>query len=716
MKTLSKKSLVVLFSLIAVLMFAVCATFVAGNAKASEPTTPPAITMVKGASARVGGDKVNGLRFIAGMSNEDYGWFANNVGEEKAYASVKFGMVIAPANYLVAGKEFTEANLFGESAIYDWATYQDGEWVYNGKNGEVVDGVKTPVRIINIVADEMSTYIDDPSLMVVTGAIKDYKEYNIVRDFVGRGYYQLFDVAGNVLKTELASYAGNDVDNNTRSMIEVVQSSIENDVLDEDQLKSAKETYLDTIADNLTVKNYKVEVMLNKTVAGNEYNGTDTQADVSTVIYTSESEAKNKTEFKLNSWKSSSDAMQVVDGIVTGKVCGFGYWITSELFPDLAIAGEVYTPIASRADLDALGFDYREDQNADKWAYGMRYRLTNDIDYSTDTSTYGSFRMNDGNGTQDMWDRYLIPIAACIDGGSMLGAGFSNGLLEWGVFGELGRDGLRFQAILDGNGYAIKNAVIPYGTVFCYGQGQNSIINNNFIGSIYNGGQLKNIAFTSLTFENPSHLANNTANPYYTDKNPNNDGKALKTNGYIQGSGIFSYNYGSAGGMNASNRAGLVGMVGNAVIENVYVEAVVSNGTYGNGENGLIVAKIEADMETGGVMPVLVKNCITKVSMELSNVGYSEGDHSFNSGFGAVIGRSLASAESVQNCFAIASYQVYDVTGGPQNISTIFCHNTTNVPLDQAQSTNCGIYADVASLQSEQAEVLASISVAKYLG
>ena len=709
-------------------MFAVCATFVAGNAKASEPTTPPAITMVKGASARVGGDKVNGLRFIAGMSNEDYGWFANNVGEEKAYASVKFGMVIAPANYLVAGKEFTEANLFGESAIYDWATYQDGEWVYNGKNGEVVDGVKTPVRIINIVADEMSTYIDDPNLMVVTGAIKDYQEYNIVRDFVGRGYYQLFDGEGKLAKTVLASYAGNDLDNNTRSMIEVVQSSIENDVLEEDQLKSAKETYLDTIADNLTVKNYKVEVMLNKTVAGNEYNGADTQADVSTVIYTSESEAKNKTEFKLNSWKSSSDAMEVVDGIVTGKVCGFGYWITSELFPNLAIAGEVYTPIASRADLDALGFDYREDQNADKWAYGMRYRLTNDIDYASDTSTYGTFRMNDANGTQDLWDRYLIPIAASVDGGLMMGAGFSNGGLEWGVFGELGRDGLRFQAILDGNGYAIKNAVIPYGTVFCYGKGVNTIINNNFIGGMYGGAQLKNIAFTGLTFENPGHIAN-TANPYYTDANANNDGKKLQANGYITGSSVFNYTYGSTGAMNASNRAGIVGTIFNSIIENVYAEAEMNNGTYGNGENGLIVAMIETDLDTnekapgaGGYVegtyyrntPSKVKNCITVATQGFSNVGYSAGDSNYNSGMGAIVGKSN-SATAVENCFTIASYSVYDVTGGGQTLSTIFCHNTSNAPASVTQSINSGVYSSVASLQSEQASVLANMSIAKYL-
>ena len=100
--------------------------------------------------------------------------------------------------------------------------------------------------------------------------------------------------------------------------------------------------------------------------------------------------------------------------------------------------------------------------------------------------------------------------------------------------------------------------------------------------------------------------------------------------------------------------------------------------------------------------------------MELSNVGYSGGASSFNSGFGAVIGRSLASAESVQNCFAIASYQVYGVDGVGQTLSTIFCHNTSNAPASVTQSINSGVYSSVASLQTEQAEVLANMSIAKY--
>ena len=719
-------------------MFAVCATFVAGNAKASEPTTPPAITMVKGASARVGGDEVNGLRFIAGMSNEDYGWFANNVGEEKTYASVKFGMVIAPANYLVDGKEFTEANLFGESAIYDWATYQDGEWVYNGKNGEVVDGVKTPVRIINIVADEMSTYIDDPNLMVVAGAIKDYQEYNIVRDFVGRGYYQLFDGEGNLVKTELASYAENDVENNTRSMIEVVQASIENEVLDEDQITSATSTYFDPIKDNVSAKNDRIDVLLNKTVAGNDYNGAKSAVDVTTVVYTSA--AGNKTEFKLNSWGTQSVALNVNDGVVTAKdVCG-GALVTSK-YLGLTVTADAYMPISSRADLDALGFNYYEDQNAGKWVAGNRYMLTNDIDYATDTSIYTTakgetFRMDDGNGVQDLWDRYLIPIAASYaDYGrtaSWNSAG-SGGSYEWGIFGQIGADGKFFYGIIDGAGYAIKNAVIPYGTIFA----KNAIYCNhgaNFIGNLVYGGQLRNIAFTGLEFEDVTQIGGavtstdpySSNNPYYTEENDNNTGKQLETNGYITQTsvkGTYGYQY-----YNPSNRTGLVGAMQNAVISNVYVEAVMKNGTFGTGAvNGLIVANIDVDYLPDGVNPYMgtfgkVENCIVKTSYSsATNVAYLGAINSYtsNSGMGAIVGKSNITTEnSINNCFVIGDLKV-NFGSGAVALETIFSPNLGYQDgkfAGKNLSTNCGVYADVDSLRTAQAQALANMSIAEYLG
>ena len=729
MKTLSKKSLVVLFSLITVLMFAVCATFVAESAKASETTTPPAITMVKGASARVGGDEVNGLRFIAGMSNEDYGWFANNVGEEKTYASVKFGMFIAPADYLVAGKEFTEANLFGESAIYDWATYQDGVWVYNGKNGEVVDGVKTPVRIINIVADEMSTYIDDPNLMVVTGAIKDYKEYNIVRDFVGRGYYQLFDGAGNVVKTELASYTESAVDNNTRSMIEVVQASIENEVLDEDQITSATSTYFDPIKDNVSAKNDRIDVLLNKTVAGNDYNGAKSAVDVTTVVYTSA--AGNKTEFKLNSWGTQSVALNVNDGVVTAKdVCG-GALVTSK-YLGLTVTADAYMPISSRADLDALGFDYVADQTVNHWGAGNRYMLTNDIDYATDTSVYTTakgetFRMDDGNGTQDLWDRYLIPIAASYTDYQNTASRSRVGTYEWGIFGEIGKDGKFFYGIIDGAGYAIKNAVVPYGTIFAYGD-INTNHGQNFIGSLVYGGQLRNIAFTGLEFEDPLQIGSAAGqNPYYTDTNTKVANTKLKTNGYITGSTILpgkanSVNYGQYLAMNASNRTGLVGAMQNAVISNVYVDAAIKSGTYGlNAKNGLLVAHIDVDYSADGVNPyggtyTIIENCITKTSYAVSNVNYfGDAGGAINAGMATMVGYSAVSAESIRNCFTIGNLKLASEPGGATTCTTIFTPNS-KMFANTKNSTNCGVYASVSALQDAQASVLANMSIAKYLG
>ncbi len=728
MKTLSKKSFIVLFSLITVLMFAVSAMFVAGNVKASETTTPPAIVMEKGASARVGVDEVNGLRFIAGMSNEDYGWFAKNVGEDKDYASVKFGMVIAPKNYVnVAGKEFTEANLFGESAIYTWATFKDGAW-----DESTVDANK--VRIINIVADEMSTYIDNDGneKMAVTGAIKDYKEHNIVRDFVGRGYYQLFDGAGNLVKTELASYAENDVENNTRSMIEVVQASIENGVLDDEQLTSATTTYFDTIADNVKPANSKIDVLLDKTVAGDD-NSVKTAIDVTTVVYTSE--AGNETEFKLNSWKTQATALSVTDGVVTASnVCG-GNFVTST-YLGLTITVDAYVPISSRADMDALGFDYLEDQTVNYWGTGNRYMLTNDIDYATDTSTYGSFRMDDGNGTQDLWDRYLIPIAASFaDYGrtASWNSTGSGGSYEWGIFGQIGADGKFFYGIIDGAGFAIKNAVIPYGTIFA----KNAVYCNhgaNFIGNLVYGGQLRNIAFTGLEFEDVTQIGGavtstdpySSNNPYYTANNGNNAGKWLEANGYITQTtinGTYGYSY-----YNPSNRTGLVGSMQNAVISNVYVEAVMKNGTFGTGAvNGLIVANIDVDYLPDGVNPYMgtfgkVENCIVNTSYSsATNVAYLGAINSYtsNSGMGAIVGKSNITTESsINNCFVVGDLKV-NFGSGAVALDTIFSPNLGYQDGKYAGknlSTNCGIYADVASLQAAQASVLENMSIAKYLG
>jgi len=157
MKTLRNKKFSVLLSVLAIICLMTSALFFGTfSAKAD---AMPSITMEEGASARVAGDDVNGLRFIASISNQEYGWFSENVGADKTYASVKFGMLIAPAEYLDHA-DFNKANVFGigengESVtpVYAWATYANGEWNYD----EVANADK--VRIINIVAGQMQNYI-----------------------------------------------------------------------------------------------------------------------------------------------------------------------------------------------------------------------------------------------------------------------------------------------------------------------------------------------------------------------------------------------------------------------------------------------------------------------------------------------------------------------------------------------------------------------------
>ena len=702
MKVLKNKVLVVL-----ALVFALCLTVVSAtmiNTAKADEVAPPTLTMLDGASVRVAEeDQVNGLRFAAGMSASDYGWFSENVGAGKAYKDVQFGMFIAPTDYL-AKADFTEANLFGNEA-YDWAEWNNEtqEWEY--------DETSSLVRIINIKKSTLKEYKGD---MVIFGAISGYEEWNIVRDFTGLGYYQLTDNEDNVTNY-LAKYYEEDKVNNSRSMIEVVQTAMEDGTLVPEQVDAAKETYFDTIAENVSVKNARISVVGNTTVAGNAYNGAMNSVDISNAVYTYNGKSIT---FKLNDWSSTSVGMATVNnGIVKGVKMASDVKINAK-YMNKTVSVDVYTPISSRADLDALGFDYYEDESADKWAYGNRYMLTNDIDYATDTSVYthatkGNMRMDDGNGVQDLWDRYLIPIAASNSG--------AKGSYEWGVFGQIGRDGLFFKAVLDGAGFAIKNAVIPYGIMFGYSRGLNEIYNNNFIGSMVYGGKLLNIAFTGLEFEDPLQVAAAGANnPYYTDANSNNDDTTLKANGYIKGTGMSSFgsdpvNYGSYYAFNMSNHGGIVGAIGNSLIENVYVEAMLKNGTYGNSNNqanGLIVGCMYSDYIVNGSIYAdvytQVRNCITVTSNWTStNITYFDGD--LNNGMGSVVGVNTSEdATKVENCFTIIA------EGGSFSADNVFA-NGNGITAVRKTGTNCGVYSSISALQTAQASALANMSIAKYI-
>ena len=86
---------------------------------------------VKGLSEELTGTEMNagasirtaepyGIRFQMNVSAADKALIDENVGEDKAYASVRYGMIIMPYSYVSAYGGLTEENLFGTSAVYTW--------------------------------------------------------------------------------------------------------------------------------------------------------------------------------------------------------------------------------------------------------------------------------------------------------------------------------------------------------------------------------------------------------------------------------------------------------------------------------------------------------------------------------------------------------------------------------------------------------------------
>lgn len=86
---------------------------------------------VKGLSEELMGTEMNagasirtaepyGIRFQMNVSAADKALIEGNVGADKAYVSVKYGMIIMPYSYVAQYGGLTEENLFGESAVYTW--------------------------------------------------------------------------------------------------------------------------------------------------------------------------------------------------------------------------------------------------------------------------------------------------------------------------------------------------------------------------------------------------------------------------------------------------------------------------------------------------------------------------------------------------------------------------------------------------------------------
>ena len=168
--------------------------------------------MEEGASVRVSGDEVNGLRFTAEMSAETY--------QSLSAQDASFGMVIVPKDYITAGYELTVENLFGATPKY---------------SETATAGANQPVRKMLHLANLTSADYDKDGKYEVRGAITDILTNNLTREFVGIAYVQLDG------KYILASYYADEMENNARSIYYVSQKAIDAN----DNASAVQEKYID---------------------------------------------------------------------------------------------------------------------------------------------------------------------------------------------------------------------------------------------------------------------------------------------------------------------------------------------------------------------------------------------------------------------------------------------------------------------------------------
>ena len=189
--------------------------------------------MEEGAAVRVAGDNVNGLRFSAEMSADTY----TNLKAQGA----SFGIVIVPKDYITAGYELTASNLFGANAKYS-------------KTAE--SGAAQSVRRMLLLDGLTPADRDNDGKYEIYGAITDILTNNLTREFVGVAYA---NINGTYI---IASYYGDDMENNARSIYYVSQRAVE----ENDKFASAVQTkYINAYGDYLSDEgaSYKREYTVN---------------------------------------------------------------------------------------------------------------------------------------------------------------------------------------------------------------------------------------------------------------------------------------------------------------------------------------------------------------------------------------------------------------------------------------------------------------------
>ena len=271
--------------------------------------------MENGAAVRVNGDEVNGLRFSAEMSADTY----NSLKAQGA----TFGIVIVPRDYITEGYELTAANLFGANAKY---------------SATATVGASQTVRRMLLLDNLTPSNRDSDSNYELYGAITDILNSNLTREFVGVAYAY---VNGEYI---VASYYGNDMDNNARSIYYVAQRAVDAN----DNASKVQEKYINTY-------NQLVED------AGKTYNVSYTVNHIRTRKGVMEVETENLTGV-LNS--TVEIAAKEYDGFaLTSGVAG----VTIKLYANKPNVVDFYYKDISLPDMDVTAWHHPKLDDTDNY-------------------------------------------------------------------------------------------------------------------------------------------------------------------------------------------------------------------------------------------------------------------------------------------------------------------------------------------------------------
>ena len=198
--------------------------------------------MDDGAYVRATGqDKAdNGLKYVVSMPKLAY------EKVKSAYADVKFGVLIAPEEWLIDGYELTEENVFGDEAVYGYAEWNGNEWVYDGEKPQIVN---LSSSVMETSAKDASRVEYGAAMVNIRDGVNDTTTNNLAREFRGVGYISYVD--GTETK-----YVFVGDDDNVRSMTYVAQRALEMGAVAGEIATWVQQNYVDAVTDVATT--YKV--------------------------------------------------------------------------------------------------------------------------------------------------------------------------------------------------------------------------------------------------------------------------------------------------------------------------------------------------------------------------------------------------------------------------------------------------------------------------